>query len=107
MIFSLLTSGIDPLPEWFHTEPLDRIDKQLVGPRPQCEVGFHDILNDICNFGIGHGGPDQAAELRILIGAAADRDLVELLAVFLDTENTDMADVMMAACVDAAGNVDV
>ena len=49
----------------------------------------------------------QGAELRLLVGAAADGDLVELLAVLLDAENADVADVMMAAGVDAAGDVDV
>ena len=56
---------------------------------------------------VRHGRTDQRAELRILVGAAAERDLIELLAVLLDAENADMADMMMAAGIDAAGNVDV
>ncbi len=56
---------------------------------------------------IGHRGADQGAELGLLVGAAADRDLVELLAVLLDAENADVADMMMAAGIDAAGDVDV
>src|SRR5207248_7200350 len=106
-IFPFLTSGINPLPEWFDTEPLHRIDEQLVGIGAQREVGLNNILDHISDFGIGHRRPDQASELCVLVGAAANRDLIELLAVLLDTENADMADVMMTAGVDAAGNVDV
>ena len=56
---------------------------------------------------VGHGRTEQRAELGLLVGAAAERDLVEFLAVLLDAEQADVADVMMAAGVDAAGNVDV
>ena len=43
----------------------------------------------------------------VLVGTAADRDLIELLAVLLDAENADVADMVMAAGIDAAGNIDV
>jgi hypothetical protein len=43
----------------------------------------------------------------MLVGAAAERDLVELLAILLDAQDADVADVMMAARVDAARDVDV
>ena len=56
---------------------------------------------------IGHRRPDQLAERRVLVRLAADRDLIELLAVLLDAEDADMADMVMAAGIDAAGNVDV
>ena len=56
---------------------------------------------------VGHRRTDQRAERGVLVGAAAERDLIELLAVLLDAENADVADVMMAAGIDAAGNVDV
>ena len=42
-----------------------------------------------------------------LVGRAAERDLVGLFACALEAENADMADVMMAAGVDAAGNLDL
>jgi len=49
----------------------------------------------------------SARHLRVLVGAAADRDLVKFLAVLLDAENADVADMVVAARVDAAGDVDV
>src|SRR5262249_52475288 len=37
---------------------------------------------------------------------AAERDLIRLGAGFLETENSDVADVVMAARIDATGNID-
>src|SRR6202000_1757652 len=102
MIFPPLTSGINALPERFDAEPLHGVDEQFVGPSAQREIGFHDILDDICDFAVLHRRSDPGAELRLLVGAAADGDLVDFLAVLLDAENADMADVMMAAGIDAA-----
>src|SRR6516225_7903685 len=101
------TSGIDALPERLDAEPLHRIDEKLVGARAQREIGLDDVFHHIGDFLELHRGPDQRAELGILVGASADRDLVELLAILFDAENADMADVMMTAGVDAAGDVDM
>src|ERR1700749_4941570 len=106
-IFPFLTSGIDPLPEWFDTEPLHRVDEQLVGTGAQREISFNNILDHVGDFAVFDGGADQGADFGILVSAAADRDLVKFLAVLLDAENPDVADVMMAAGIDAAGNVDL
>ena len=42
-----------------------------------------------------------------LVAGAAERELVELLALLLDAEDADMADVVMAAGIDAAGDLDL
>ena len=44
---------------------------------------------------------------RVLVGRAAERDLVEFRALLLDAENADMADMVMAAGIDAAGDLDL
>src|SRR5579863_9023862 len=85
-ILPFLTSGINPLPERFDAEPLHRIDKQFVRTLAQRKIGFNDVLDHIGDLAIGHRRPDQHAKFGILVGAAADRDLVEFLAVFLDAE---------------------
>ena len=41
------------------------------------------------------------------VGRAAERDLVGLLAGALEAEDADVADVVMAAGVDAAGDLDL
>src|SRR5262249_12049550 len=102
-----LTSGIDTLLERLDAKPLHRIDEELVGARAQREIGLDDVFHHVGNFLEFHRGPDQRAQFGVLVGASADRDLVELLAILFDAENADMADMMMAAGVDAAGDVDM
>src|ERR1700761_5686538 len=80
-ILPFLTSGINPLLERFDAEPLHRIDEQFVGALAQREVGFDDILDHVGNFAIRNRRSDQHAKLGVLVGAAADRDLVKFLAV--------------------------
>src|SRR6202021_2954242 len=83
-IFPFLTSGIDPLPERFDAEPLHRVDEQLIGTGAERQISLDDILDHIGDFSIGHRGSDQGADHGMLVGAAADRDLIEFLAVLLD-----------------------
>ena len=52
-------------------------------------------------------GPTMSPMRGVLVGAAAERDLVEFLAVLVDAENADMADMVMAAGIDAAGDLDL
>src|SRR4029077_12656844 len=66
-----------------------------------------DLLDHVGDLPVRHGRPQQCAELRPLIGTTAEGDLVEFLAVFLDAQNADVADVMMAAGVDAARDIDM
>src|SRR5262249_19860182 len=105
-ILPALTSGIDALPEWLHAEALHGVDEQLVRPLAQLQIGRRDVLHHVGDLGIGHGRADQRPQLRRLVGAAADRHLVVFLAVLLDAQQPDMADMVMAAGVDTAGNVD-
>src|SRR6185437_11824734 len=100
-------SGIDAVPERLDAGALKRIDEQLVGARTQVEIGGGDVLDHVGDLGIGHSWADQRAELGMIVGLAAERDLIKLLAVLLDAQNADVADVMMAAGIDAARNVDV
>src|SRR5262249_14411686 len=102
-----LTSGIDSLLERLDADARDGIDENLVRALAQLEVRGGDVLDHVSDLGIGHRRPEDLAELGVIAGLAADRHLVELLAVLLDAEDADMADVMMPAGVDAAGNVDV
>src|ERR1700676_2528019 len=59
------------------------------------DIGLDIIKHHVGVFAIGHRGADQGSDLGLFVGTAADRDLIEFLAVFLDAENTDLADVMM------------
>src|SRR6476620_4696394 len=83
-IFPPLTSGIDALLEGFDAETFHGVHEQLVGPLAQREIGFHDVLDDVGDLVELDARPDQVPERCVLIGAAADGDLVDLLAVLLD-----------------------
>src|SRR5258708_4899446 len=102
-----LMSGIDPLLEGLDAETFDGLHKALARPLPQFEVCGYDLLHHVGDFPVRDGRSQQRAKLGPFVGAAAEGDLVELLAVFLDPQNADMADVMVAAGVDAARNVDM
>src|SRR3954466_13619999 len=106
-IFPPLTSGINALLEGFDAEAFDGVHEQLFRPLAQRQIGFHDVLDDVGDLVELDAGADQIAECGTLVGAPADGDLVDLLAVLLDAENADMTDMVMAAGVDAAGDVDV
>src|SRR5712664_4838781 len=93
VIFPPLTSGIDALLERFDAKPLYGVDEKLVGPGAQREIGLDNILDHIGDFAIGHRGADQRSNLGLLVGAAADRDLIDFFDVPPNTENTDVADV--------------
>src|SRR5690606_18057718 len=62
-------------------------------------------LNDDGHLISGEGRAEDLADGRVAAGFAAQGHLVELLAFLVHTENADMADVVMAAGVHAAGNV--
>src|SRR6266852_9465105 len=102
-----LMSGIDPLLEGLDAETLDGFQKGLVRPLPKFEVCGYDLLHHVGDFPVRDGRSEQRAKLRPFVGTTPKGDLVELLAVFLDAQNADMADVMVAAGIDAARDVDV
>src|SRR5437867_7248071 len=102
-----LTSRIDTLPERLDTDALDRVEKDFVRPRPQLEISLDNVLDHIRHLGVRHGRTDQRAKHSVLVRLAADGHLKELLAVLLDAKEANVADVMMAASIDAARNVDM
>src|SRR4051812_17809123 len=75
-----LTSRIDALLERFDADPLHGVEKNLIRPLAQFEVGGDDVFHHVRDLGVWHRRPKQRAKLRVLVGAAAERDLVEFLA---------------------------
>src|SRR5262245_27467285 len=73
----------------------------------QLQVGVDDGLDGADNLIGPEGRADDVADRRVLVGAAAESDLVKLLAVLIDAEDADMAHMVMAAGIDAAGNLDL
>ena len=52
-------------------------------------------------------GPEDRADRGVLGGRAAERDLVEFLALLVDAEDADVADMVVAAGIDAARDLDL
>src|SRR5574337_2044883 len=102
----LLLTAIDPLLERMNAEAVHRIDEALVR-MPMFDVGLDEPLDHVGHFGGGEGRADDLAKRRVIALGAADRDLVPLLAILVDAEDADVADVVVAAGVHAAGDVDV
>ena len=71
-------SGIDAFPERFDAEARDGLDEGLARALPQFEVGGDHFLHHVGDLGVGHGGAEQHAKFRVLVGASAERDLEEL-----------------------------
>src|SRR5215470_1641129 len=100
-------SGIDALLERLDAETLDGLNELFVRSFAQFEIGGNDLLHHVSDLPVRHGGSKQCAKLRPLVGTAPEGNLVELLAVLLDAQNANMADMMVAAGVDTARNIDV
>src|SRR5579883_79641 len=66
------------------------------------DVDLHDRLDRVDHLVIGEGVADDLADRSILHGRAAQRQLVIFLTLLIDAEDADMADVVMAARIDAA-----
>ena len=61
--------------------------------------------------GVRHGfrpeaGADDGADRGVVLGAAAERNLIELGAFLVDAENTDIAGMMVTAGIDAARHIE-
>jgi hypothetical protein len=71
------------------------------------KIGVDQRLDRIDDGLGGEPAPDNLADGCVLVRRTAERDLVELLALLLQAENADMADMVMATGIDAAGNLDL
>src|SRR5262245_13519003 len=99
-------SGIEGLLERLEADAAIGVEEAF-SVLAQLQVGVDNGLDGANNLIGAEGGADDIAERGILVGAAAEGDLVELLAVLIDAQNADMADMVMAAGIDAAGDLDL
>ena len=64
-----------------------------------------DALDHFRHLGGRERRSDDLADARFVALRAADRDLIPLATVLVDPEHADIADVVMATGVDAAGDI--
>src|SRR5215470_12010025 len=101
-----LMSGIELLLEGLEADAAIGIEEALAACT-HIQIGVDDGLDRAHDLVGAERRPDDVAERGVLVGAAAEGDLVEFGAVLVDAEDADVADMMVAAGVDAAGNLDL
>ena len=72
----------------------------------QIEISVDDGLDGIDDLFVGETGAGNLADGAGFVSRAAERELIGFGAFALEAENADMADMVMAAGIDAAGNLD-
>src|SRR5579883_436510 len=93
--------------EWCHADtPVGR-EEILVLTRTDLQVSVDDFLDRIDDLVGRKAGSRHIADRAVFIGGAAERDLVGFHALLFQAQNADMAHVVMAAGIDAAGNIDL
>src|SRR5687767_14345853 len=100
-------SGIQCLLERIGAEPTISVEEALLGAAPAGKIGLDDGLDGPNHALTGERRPDDLAYSGRLVSAPPERDLVELLPLLVDAENADVADMMMAAGINAARDLDL
>src|SRR5262245_27057647 len=95
-------AAIERLLERSGAEPAVGVEEPFGAVHPQREIGFDDRFDRVGHLVGAEAAADDLAERRMLVAGAAERDLVEFRTLLFDAKNADMADVMMAAGIDAA-----
>src|ERR1700733_3591714 len=98
---------IHALLEWFDTDAPHGINKALVVTVPLAHIDFEQPGDGLGHRVLRNRGTDDFAERRRSSRRATDGDLIPLLAVLIHAEDTDVADVMMAAGIHAARHLDL
>src|SRR5450432_3333954 len=102
---SLMSCGILAFLERFDAQAAHRVDEAFVLVPPldeHVDQPFHDIGHLLCR----ERRADDLAERSLHALVTADRNLVPLLAVLIDTEHADVAHMVMTAGIHAARNIE-
>src|SRR5258706_2069665 len=102
----LISLAIDLFLEGLDSDSLHHIDEALHFAVPALEVALEQSFNDGRHLGSRKRRTENLAQGGGSL-VSADLDLVPLLAVLIDAEDADVAHMVMAAGVHAAGDVQV
>src|SRR5687767_6823125 len=107
-----MSVAIDAFLERFDADAMHHVDEALGLAVAALEIAGDELLDNVRNIGTRKGGSQNPPQGRFgsALGpalVAADLDLVPLLAVLIHAEDADVADVVVAAGVHAARNVEV
>src|SRR2546423_4542672 len=109
----LINAAIDVFLERRDADAVHHVDEALGVAIAVAEVALDQALDHVGHLGARERGTDDFAKCGLratrayLALVAADLDLVPLVAILVDAEDTDMADVVVAAGVHAARDVQV
>src|SRR6516162_5276908 len=101
-----LMIGIEPFLERRDARAPDRVEQPLA-VLAQLDIGADDVLDRVDDLVRAEGVAQDLADRGVFRARAAQQDLVELDAFLVDAEDADMAGVVMAAGIDAAGDLDL
>ena len=101
-----MSFGIDTLLEDFDADAAVGGEEFFTG-LAMVEIGVDHFLDHIGHVFGGEGRAQDVAYAGVMAGGAAQGHLVELFAFLVDTQNADIADMVMAAGIHAAGDVQV
>src|SRR5581483_8948134 len=101
-----LRIAIELLLERIETDAAVGFQEPLIGIGPLLQIDVHDGLDGIRDLVDRESRSHDLADRRIVLGRAAEGDLVKFLALLIDTKDADIAGVVMAAGIDAAGDVE-
>src|SRR5258708_2119262 len=109
---SLISVAIYGFLEGFCPDAVHHVDEAFGVAVAAREIALDQLFDHVRDLGAREGRADDLAEGGTAAGpdfalVAADLDLVPLLAVLVDAENADMADVVVAAAVHASRNVPI
>src|SRR5688572_16044599 len=108
----LMSVAIDAFLEGLDADAVHHLDEALGVAVAVLQIGFDESFDDIGNVSAGERRADDLAERHAgaracLALVSPDFDLVPLLAVLVDAEDADVPDVVVAAGIHAAGDVEV
>src|SRR4051812_48681977 len=98
-------ASIERLLERRGTDTAVGVDEFFLGIEPEAEIGLDDQLDGIGDLLRREAAADDLADRGVFVGRTTQRHLIELGAFLFDAEDADMADMVMAAGVDAAGDL--
>src|SRR5690606_18741061 len=98
---SFLMSCIELILERLHTDAAVGVDEDFA-VLAQVHVNLGDSVDGINDFSFRESRANNITNGRRLVGSATQCHLIIFDAFFVDTKNTDMADMVVAAGIDAA-----
>src|SRR4029077_13115475 len=101
----LMSAGIDRLLEGGQSRAAEGVEEALA-VLAFAQIDLDHAVDGVSDLVGRHGRAQHLAKASVRLGRAAEGELVKLLALLIDAQDADGADVVVAAGVDAAADLD-